>query len=100
VRAKWKAIQRFTNTDTPLWRDDDTVNGYAAYATNQVPSNLVIFADWADVYVGSWAGGFSLIVDPYSEATKGIVGTTIEQFADVGLGHPVSACISTDTGAA
>jgi HK97 family phage major capsid protein len=100
VRAKWKAIQRFTSTDTPLWTDANTVNGYAAHATNQVPSDKVIFADWNDVYVGNWAGGFSVIVDPYTEANKGIVALTVEQYADVGLGHAESACVSTDTGAA
>lgn len=99
TRAKWKAIQRFTSTDTPLWTDANTVNGYPAYATNQVPSDKVIFCDWNDVLIGSWAGGFSVIPDIFTRAKEGIIGLTVEQYADVALGHAASAVVSTDSGA-
>ena len=61
-------------------REDGEVNGYNAFASNIIPSNLtkgtsaevcsaILFGNWNDLWICQW-GGLDLIVDPYS--LKGI----------------------------
>ena len=68
-------------------------NGYPAYATNQVKSNLVkgtsgavcsaiFFGNWADLVYLFWAG-LDLIIDPYTNSTSGDVLVTALQDVDV-----------------
>lgn len=97
-RGKWKGIARFTNTGMPLWADDNTVNGYPAYATNQIPSDKVIFGNWRDLVIASWAG-IDVVVDPYSLKKQGLIEVTVTIWTDIGVRHTVSFCISTDSGA-
>ena len=97
-RGKWKGIARFTNTGMPIWADDNTVNGYPAYATNQVPSDKVIFGNWRDLVIASWAG-IDVVVDPYSLKKQGLIEVTVTIWTDIGIRHTVSFCISTDSGA-
>ena len=99
TRAKWKQVVRFTSTASPLWDDNNRVNGYPAFASNQLPSgDKCIFAKWSDVYVGQW-GAPSIILDPYTKATTGLVRIIIQQWADVALAHAESAVVSTDSAA-
>lgn len=68
-----------------LWDSNNTINGYQAVATSQVPSNLakgsgtnltsVIFGDFASVFIGMW-GGIDVNVNPYSNSTNGGVRIT------------------------
>jgi hypothetical protein len=74
------------------------VNGYPAYATKQVPSDKVIFANWNDLIVADWAG-IDIVVDPYSLSLNGQVRVVVTILTDVGVRHPVSFCVSTDSGA-
>lgn len=97
-RAKWKAIARFSSTATPLWQDDNTVNGYRAIATNQVASNKVLFGNFKDLIVADWAG-IDVVVDPYSSKKSGQIEVTVTIWTDIGIRHPVSFAISTDSGA-
>ena len=63
-----------------LWSENNTVNGYRAGATAQVPSNLtkgtgenltaVIFGDWSSMIFGTW-GAVDINIDPYSLGTSG-----------------------------
>jgi HK97 family phage major capsid protein/HK97 family phage prohead protease len=97
-RAKWKAIARFSSTATPLWMDDNTVNGYKALATNQISGNKVVFGNWADLVVFEWAG-IDVVVDPYSAKKTGQIEVTVTLWTDLGIRHGASFCISTDSGA-
>jgi len=99
VRAKWKAIVRFSSTATPLWMDDNTVNGYKALVTNQVASNYVIFGNWSDLIMASWAG-LDVVVDPYTLASNSQIKIVVNQMTDIGIRNKDSFCKSTDTGAA
>lgn len=98
TRAKWKAAVRFSNTATPLWADDNTVNGYKAEVTNQIASNGVIFGNWNDLIMASWAG-LDVVVDPYSLSTSGQIRIVVNQWADIGVRIADSFCKSTDSGA-
>jgi HK97 family phage major capsid protein len=98
TRGKWKNAVRFANTQTPLWADDNTVNGYKAIATNQVASDKVVFGNFGDLIVADWAG-IDVVVDPYSAKKNGQIEVTVTIWTDIGIRHPVSFCVSTDSGA-
>ena len=76
------------------------VNGYKAFATNNLPNTLVkgtssncracIFANWNDLYIGEWGGGLELVIDPYTLAGQDITRVISRQLVDVALGHPAS----------
>lgn len=103
VRSNSKTTQRFTSTDTPLWTGPAAggeVNGYPAWATNQMPSNLtkgsnttvchaVIFGNWNEVLLCNW-GAFDIIVDPYTLADKNLIKLVSFQTFDVAVRHGAS----------
>ena len=78
---------------------DTPVNGYRAFTTNQVPSNLtkgtgtdlsaIIFGNWLDLVYGLW-GGLDILVDPYTASTSGTVRVVALQDIDVAVRHPES----------
>ena len=63
-----------------LWGDGNTVNGYPAYASNQVPSNLtkgigtnltaLLFGDFSTCVYGLWSG-FDVLLDTITLAKSG-----------------------------
>lgn len=97
----------FTNStygEIPLWTSnpDGTGNilGYKAFATNNVPSNIsgkhaIIFGNFSELLIGQW-GGIDVIVDPYTESTKGEVRVTIFADVDVGVRHAGSFSAAKD----
>lgn len=98
-RGKLKSTEIASNTARFVW-ENDSINGYKAYASNQLPSNLTkgaygtglsaaIFGNWSDVLVGMW-GGLDVNVNPYSADTAGAVQITVLQELDVALRHPES----------
>lgn len=60
----------------------DTLNGYRAGVTTQVPGNLtkgaginlsaLIFGNWADALVGQW-GGMDMLINPFSKDDQGLI---------------------------
>lgn len=65
VAEQLKGRQRFTSTDSPLWRGalhDGEVEGVRAVASKQVPSATLLYGDWSTVWVGEW-GPLMLSVD-------------------------------------
>lgn len=81
MRAQLKLTQVFASTNgQPVWQGSE-VNGYAALATNSMPSNLtkgsasgvcsaIAYGNWADLLIGFWSG-LDLILDPYALAKSG-----------------------------
>lgn len=97
VRGKLKAKAKDTNGSGFVW-EKGMVNDYPAFATNQVPSNLVVFGNWNDLVIGEWAG-VDITVDPYTLAADGKIRIIIEMHCDVVARHAASFCKSTDSGA-
>jgi HK97 family phage major capsid protein/HK97 family phage prohead protease len=97
VRGAWKGVPKVSAYPTFLW-ENDMVNGYGAFATNQVPSNKVIFGNWADLIIANWAG-IDVVTDPYTKAGTGEIVVTIRLMMDIGIRRPQSFCYSTDSGA-
>lgn len=98
ARAKMKATARIASTDSRAIMEDSFLNGYKAYISEQVPSNLVkgtsgavcsaiIFGDFSQAMVGQW-GGLDLLVDPYSQKKYGLLELSIDSFWDVFVKQP------------
>lgn len=99
IRGVLKKTQQFSGSNgAPIWTgpaDGGSVNGYAAYASNNVPSNLtkgtasgiahaVVFGVWSQMLIGEW-GAADLIVDPYRLKKQGVIEVTSFQMVDVQL---------------
>jgi HK97 family phage major capsid protein len=65
------------------------VNGYFAYATNQLAADEVIFGNWEDLIIGEW-GVLDMLVNPYAKDTSGGVRVTAFQDVDCAVRHPES----------
>jgi HK97 family phage major capsid protein len=107
VRRALKSAQRFTSTDTPVWMPGGTnmdrgagiVNGYPAYASNNVRDNFtkgtgtglsgIIFGNWSELIIGLW-GGLDLVVDPYTNSNIGRVRISAFLSADISVKRPSS----------
>ncbi len=95
VRGNAKTTPKFTSTGTPIW-ENDTMNGYPARATNQVPTaTSCIFGRWDDFIVADW-DGLDVVVDPYSLSLNGQISVVIQTLTDCGLRHAKSFSISTN----
>lgn len=79
-RGSAKKTQVFANTGERLWDRDNTVNGYKAYATNQVPKDAWIFGDWSQIITALW-GVMDINVDTAKLA--GSDGLVLRVFQDV-----------------
>lgn len=96
VRKNAKAIAEISAANSiPVWKND-MVNGFTAFASNQVPTaTSVIFGNWDDLIIADWAGS-QVIVDPYSLSLQGQVRVVMQQLCDNGLRHAKSFSVSTN----
>lgn len=103
VRGSLKQTEKTSANALYIW-DKNEVNGYPAFVTNAVPSNLtkgnqsevcsaLIFGDFSKLHIGQW-GGLELIVDPYTLKKKAEVEVTVISYGDIGIIQPeaFSAC--------
>ena len=49
-------------------------------------SGIITFGDWAGIAVGQW-GDLEIIVDPYTNAKKGLIDLTIVGMFDTGVAN-------------
>jgi HK97 family phage major capsid protein len=102
VRGKLKkTLITATYGERMVWENSNTpLNGYKAFVTNQVASDLVknssgavcsaiFFGNWADLIIGQW-GGLDILVDPYTHSTSGSVRVVALQDVDVAVRHAES----------
>jgi len=68
-----------------VWEGNE-MNGYPAYGVPSANSNRVYFGDWSKQVVGQW-GGLEIIVDPYSNAKKGLINLTAVGLFDTGCAN-------------
>ncbi len=106
TRGKLKQTPKIGTTFPQfLWADDNTVNGYPAYVSNQLASNYLrgsssacsamIFGNWDDLIVGFW-GGLDINIDPYSLSTSGGLRLVALQNVDIAVRNFGSFCIAPD----
>jgi HK97 family phage major capsid protein len=90
VAAILSAKQRFSSTDTPLWEGnllDGRVIGFRAMSSQQMASGTMLFGDFSQVILGEW-GVLELMVNPYSDFTRGLTGIRAWYTCDVAVRHP------------
>lgn len=101
VRGKLKQTEKSSSTGLWVWTEGDApLNGYPAYVSNQVRSDLdkgtstgvcsaIFFGNWADLIIGLW-GGLDVLVDPYTGGTAGTVRVITLQDVDIAVRHAES----------
>ncbi|MES2995894.1 MAG: phage major capsid protein [Verrucomicrobiota bacterium] len=101
VRGKLKTTSKVSGQNGFVWAEGDTpLNGYRAGVTTQVPSNLtkgtasgvcsaILFGNFADLIIAQW-GGISLLANPYSRDTEGLVRLTLNAYHDNVVRRPQS----------
>lgn len=93
VKGNLKKTQKVTGQAIMLWENNE-LNGYAAYASNQVATNDLFFANWSDLLIGFW-GGIELAVDESTHFLSGGKRIRALQSVDVALRRPISFCYAT-----
>jgi HK97 family phage major capsid protein len=99
IKSDLKLTPRLANTIAlPAWADDDTLAGYMARASNQVPktgvrgstanNHAIILGVWATMVIGMWGSGFELVVDPFRLKKQGMIELTTFMLGDVALKYP------------
>ncbi|SIO60160.1 phage major capsid protein, HK97 family [Singulisphaera sp. GP187] len=88
-----------------IWGDNNEINGYPAYATQQLPRNLtkgsgtnlspLLFGNWNDLIIAYWSG-LDILVDPYTGSSTGSVRIVGLQDVDVQVRHNESFSLVTD----
>lgn len=93
--AKVTAKINGSGTGGMIW-ENDSMNGFPARATNQVPSgNSVLFGRWDDLIVADW-DGLDVVVDPYTLSLTGQISVVLQMLTDVGIRHAKSFTWSTN----
>ena len=96
IKSVLKLTPRLNNTiGLPIWADDNTIDGYRAGVTNQLPKNLtkgagtnlspLIYGCFAQLIAGIWGSGFELVVDPYRLKKQGMIELTTFVMGDIGI---------------
>lgn len=99
VKSLLKVTPKLANTIAlPAWADDDTLAGFTARSSNQVPktgvrgstsnNHALILGIWATMVIGMWGSGFELVVDPYRLKKQGMIELTTFMLTDVVLKYP------------
>lgn len=100
VKGALKTALKASGVSGYIWSEDNTLNGYRAIASNNVPSTLtkgsasgichaVIFGNWNELIIGQWAG-VDITVDPYTKAEQALVRMVVNTYWDIALRHPAS----------
>ena len=98
-RSKLRAVPEFAAGTLPLWRDGQMLS-YPAFASNQIPSNLVkgtssncsavVFGNWATLLIAEFSGVMELTIDEVTKVRQGEVELTSYAAYDAGLTTPLS----------
>lgn len=106
VRRKGRTTEGFAG-DGAFWRDANTMIGYPAFVSTNVPENLTkgtsttvcsaaIFGAWEDLVIPTWLPGVEFLVDPYANKRQGMVEITARMYCDVVVANPASFVVSKD----
>lgn len=71
-----------------IWADNQTINGYPAYVSTQVPTQAAIFGDFSQVIIGEW-GVLELTANPFGSGFRaGNVEVRALQSIDIAIRYP------------
>jgi HK97 family phage major capsid protein len=100
IKSDLKLTARLANTIAlPVWADNDTLAGYMARSSNQVPKtgvrgtsgavcHALILGVFPTIAIGMWGSGFELVVDPFRLKKQGMIELTTFMLGDVALKYP------------
>jgi HK97 family phage major capsid protein len=98
-RGYLKSNPMVAANDKMMWSDNDTINGYTAFVSSQVPSAItqgavvdayaMVFGNWADLIIGLW-GGLDVVVDTSTYSLAGATRIVAFQAVDVAVRHAES----------
>lgn len=108
IRSRMRQTQDFPSAAAgrPLWDATNTVLGHRAMTTTSMPSTLTkgtssgnchaaILGDFSQVVMAYW-GALEVIVDPYTDAAKGLTHITSTLYVDVGILQPSAFAVIRD----
>lgn len=103
VKAKLASTAKIASTDSVMIMNEpfDTLLGYNAQFTSNVPTNLdpgdagndasaLIFGDFSQLIVATFNSAPSILVDPYSNSKSGTIRMVLHTEVDTGVRHAVS----------
>jgi len=105
IKSLLKLTPRLANTIAlPAWTDADTLDGYMARSSNQVPktgvrgstsnNHALILGVFASMIIGMWGSGFELVVDPYRLKKQGMIELTTFMLTDVALKYAAAFVVA------
>ena len=97
VAALLKSRQRFTGSDSPLWKGglhQGEIEGVKALSTRQMSSGTVLYGDFSTVYVVQW-GALAIRINPFQDFNKGFVGIRAMWLVDVVVRYPLAFSVAT-----
>lgn len=94
VKAFLKRTAVLGSDNGPIWQGD-TVNGYPAFGVPAANTDKVYFGDFSKCAVGQW-GPLEIVVDPYSDAKKGLIRLTVIGLYDTGCYNKRAFAIMAD----
>lgn len=80
AKAKMKVTQAFSGAGAGILNGSE-MDGLAFESTGNIPANCFALGKWSD-YVVAQFGGIDITVDPYSQASKGMVRLVINAYFD------------------
>ena len=108
VRSKLKQTPKINSGQVYpefVWAPDNTVNGYKAMVTNEMPGGLtkgtssgtlssIIFGSWEYAELALW-GGIDIVINPYVNASQGAIQYNLFQEMDTQRDHSNAFVLST-----
>ena len=105
TRGKLLQTEKASGTAQYVWSDSNTLRGYNAAVSNQVPSNgtkgtgtalsSMVFGNWNDLIIGTW-GGIDINVDTSTGSASGTIRVVALQDVDIAVRNAVSFAAMTD----
>ena len=74
--------------------ENGTIAGRRVIESSHATEGQLYFGLWQHAYIGMWSG-LDLIIDPYTNASTGIVNIVASQLADVAVAHPTAFTVVT-----
>lgn len=80
AKADFRSMIKGTNA-TGMVYENSEMDGIESYVTTNVETKKFIYGDFSNVVVGNW-GNVEIVVDPYTQATKGCIRLIINAYFD------------------
>lgn len=87
AKAKLRSMTYGGKATAMVMESQNSVDGTPALSTTHIANRKFIFGSFENVKIGSW-GGIDLVVDPYTQATRGCIRLIINSYWDCVVVRP------------